>query len=155
MAKNYKHISIKPLPNCEIEIKGEIEASAFDTHLNKVIENKIKKVEMPGFRKGKVPRDIVIKEFGETFFLDAAAEEALNEAYPSIAEEHKLRIIGRPKVTLTKLAKGNPLGFTIITAVMPELDLPPYKKIAADTMKEVGDFSVTHAEIENVILEIR
>ena len=60
--------------------------------------------------------------------LGEAAEEALNEVYPSIIESEKLFVMGQPEVAITKLAKGNPLGFKITVAILPEFKLPDYKK---------------------------
>ena len=55
---------------------------------------------------------------------------ALSEYYPKILEENKIDAISRPEISITKLARKNPLGFKIKTATMPEMKLPDYKQIA-------------------------
>ncbi|OHA88206.1 MAG: hypothetical protein A2741_01160 [Candidatus Zambryskibacteria bacterium RIFCSPHIGHO2_01_FULL_43_27] len=148
-------VEIKKLPNSEIEIRGEIESNFLDTAFETTLERKLKDVEMPGFRKGKAPKELVLKQFGEAYFLEEAANLALSEAYPKIVEENKLRVIGNPHITLTKLARGNPLGFIIVTATVPEIKLPDYKKLAKEAMSTAEDTAVTEEEVENVLLEIR
>jgi trigger factor len=64
-------------------------------------------------------------------------------------------VIGRPQVSITKLAPGNPLGFTIHSAVLPEVTLPDYRSIAQEVMKGPDDIAVTDADVEKVLLEVR
>ena len=64
---------------------------------------------------------------------------ALNEHYPKIIEEEKIDAISRPEISITKLARKNPLGFKIKTAVLPEIKLPDYKNIAKDILSKLTD----------------
>src|SRR3989339_1946852 len=123
-------IEIKLLPNSEVEIIGEISAEIFMSGRSNAIKEFSDNAEMDGFRKGKVPEDIMIKNIGAGAVLEKMAVIALEKEYPKIISEHKIRAIGRPEITLTKLAENNPLGFKIKTSVLPEITLPDYKKIA-------------------------
>jgi trigger factor len=66
--------------------------------------------------------------------LEEMANLALRDAYVKAIDEEKLSPITEPKVTITKLAKGNPLEMTITVALMPEVTLPAYKKVAKDAI---------------------
>ena len=123
-------LEIKSLPNSEVEIIGEISTEIFMSGKNQAVKEFSEKVEMDGFRKGKIPEDLMIKNLGMEVVLEKMAILALEKEYPKIIKEHKIRAIGRPEIELTKLAENNPLGFKIKTSILPEITLPDYKKIA-------------------------
>ena len=134
-------IEIRLLPNSEVEIIGEISAEIFMSGWSNAIKEFSEKVEMDGFRKGKIPEDILIKNIGRGAVLEKMAVIALEKEYPKIISEHKIRAIGRPEITLTKLAENNPLGLKITTSVLPEITLPDYKGIAKKIMAKKEEVS--------------
>lgn len=148
-------IEIKNLENSEIEITGEIEVSEFEKHRREAVKKVSEKFDIPGFRKGHVPENIIIQKIGETTLLEEMAEQTLAIAYPKIIADNKIEAIGRPEVSITKIAANNPLGFKIKTAIMPEIKLPDYKKISKEVFIKKEEFSVTDKEVDDVILEIR
>lgn len=155
MKKQFTISKIEKLPKSEILIEGEITEESVLKHKAEVIKKLQKNAEIPGFRKGHVPEKILIERAGEMTILSEAAEEALNETYPSIIESEKLFVLGNPTVAITKLAPGNPLGFKITVAVIPEFTLPDYKKIVGVEMQKKEDVSVTEKDVDDVIQEIR
>ena len=134
-------LEIKLLPNSEMEIIGEISAEIFMSGRDGVVKEFSEKVEMDGFRKGKIPEDILIKNIGRGAVLEKMAVIALEKEYPKIINEHKIKAIGRPEITLTKLAENNPLGFKVTTSVLPEITLPDYKGIAKKIMAKKEEVS--------------
>ena len=122
--------TVKKLPRSIVEIEGELEAEVFESYLDKALKKLGEQVEVPGFRKGKVPENILMSQLPESKILEEMAELALADHYPKIIEEHKIDAISRPEVAITKLARKNPLGFKILTSVLPEIKLPDYKKLA-------------------------
>lgn len=151
-------IKTKKLEKSEVEILGTIETTDFDKYEEKALKHIGERLELQGFRKGKAPVDVVKKNIPEMELLEEMAELAINEAYPKILQENKIDAIGRPQITITKIGKGSDLEFKIVTATLPELDLPDYKKIAkAECSKD--DFNkeikVEDAEVEKTILELR
>lgn len=136
-------------------LTGEIPAELFMGYWAKAVAVLSKNFELPGFRKGHAPESKFLEKIPEMVILEEMAEMAINEAYPKIIAEHKLDPIGRPKISITKIAKGNSLCFTIKTAVVPEIKLSDYKKIAAGIMGEKESVSVEDKEVEDSILEIR
>lgn len=127
-------LEIKLLPNSEVEIIGEISAEIFMSGKNQALAEFSEKVEIDGFRKGKIPEDILIKNVGLDAVLEKMAIVALEKEYPKIIKEYKIKAVGRPEIIITKLAENNPLGFKIKTSVLPEIILPDYKSIAKKTI---------------------
>jgi len=155
MEKHYTNIEIKELPKSEIEIVGEIEASFLLECFESVLESMSKNAEFPGFRKGKVPKEILIQRVGELSILEEAAHTALDLEYPKIIVEKKIQFIGRPRIQITKLAKGNPLGFIVRMSVVPIFSLPLYKTIAKQEIAKEENLDVTEKEVEDVLLEMQ
>jgi len=142
--------------NSEAHIEGEIPWEGLDRHRTQVLEELRRDFAAPGFRKGHVPMDIFLQHVRGEHVLEDAAERALQEAYPSIVEEHGLDVLGRPEVTITKMAMGNPLGYRIKVGVVPEVVLPDYKKIAKKIIsEEAPEVVLDPQEMEKVIDELR
>ena len=152
---NIINIEIKKLENSEVEIAGELSLEAMEAEREGALKSVSMRVSIDGFRKGHVPEKMLIESMGEMPILEEMAERALKKAYPEIVKEHEIDAIGRPSISITKLAKGNPLGFNIKTAVMPEIILPDYKKIAKDAISKKETTSVTDDDVEKVISEIK
>ncbi len=152
-------INVKRLPKSEVEIEGEIEADIFEAYFDKALKRLSEHLEIDGFRKGKVPENVLLSKVPEAQILGEMAEMALSEYYPKILEENKIDAISRPEISITKLARKNPLGFKIKTATMPEITFPDYKKIAQKTFSEIKDeeknTDVTEKELEDTIMDIR
>lgn len=148
---------INKLKNSVVEIEGEIEAEVFENYFSIALKKLGDGLEIDGFRKGKAPENILLANIPESRILEEMAELALSEHYPKIITEEKIDAIGRPEISITKLARKNPLGFKITTAVLPEIKLPEYKEIAKKTnAKNKGkEVVVTDEEVENTITDIR
>jgi len=152
-------IKTKKLPKSEVEIEGELEALAFETYFNKALKKIGENIELPGFRKGKVPENILLSNVPEIKILEQMAEMAISEHYPKILEDEKIDAIQRPEITITKLARNNPLEFKIKTAILPEIKLPDYKEIAKKITSKITDIEkniiVSDEDLEKTILDIR
>ncbi len=146
---------IKLLENSEVEIKGEISAEEFEQYRAEVVRRLSVNIEVPGFRKGNAPEKILVQKIGEMPILEEMAETAISHAYPKILIEHKIDAIGRPEVNITKIAKGSALGFSIKTAVMPEVKLSDYKRAAREEMAKKEEITLEEKEVEDTIAEIR
>jgi FKBP-type peptidyl-prolyl cis-trans isomerase (trigger factor) len=146
----------KKLGGGEVSITGEIPTEQFANYRPQAVKNITEHIEIHGFRKGRVPENIIVQKLGEEKILYEMAELALNHSYPALLAEHNINPLGRPVISITKIAKGNPLGFSITVAVVPEVKLPDYKKIAASiaTEKE-GAIEVSEKEISEAIENIR
>lgn len=147
---------LKKLKDSEVSIAGEIPVEIFEQFRPKAIKNIGEHTEIPGFRKGKVPEQVLVQKLGEEKILYEMAERALQDAYPALVAKHKIDPIGRPVIAITKIAKGNPLGFSITVAVMPEITLPDYKNIARRVATEKEEpVVVEEKEISDAIENLR
>ena len=152
--QNILKLEISKQENSEIEITGELSVEAHEAERKSALKAISETVSVDGFRKGHIPEKILLEKFGEPALLEEMAERALKKAYPDIIKKHEISAIGKPSITITKIAKGTPLGFKIKTAVMPEIILSDYKKIAKEKSTGKEDISVTDDEVQNVITEI-
>lgn len=152
-------IKINKLPKSRVEIEGEIEAGAFESYFEKALKMLGENLELDGFRKGKIPREVMLSNIPEVRILEEMAQMAISENYPKIFGEQKLDIISRPEVSITKLARNNPLNFKILVETLPEFSLPDFKKIAKEAMEKMEEkeksIEVTDEDIENTIMDIR
>ena len=151
-------IDIKKLDKSEVEISGKIEASVFASYEDKALTKINDRIELPGFRKGKAPVDVIKKNVPEMELLEEMAEAALYDNYMKILEDNKIDAIGRPQISITKIGKGSDLEFKIVTAVLPEIKLGDYKKIASkENSKEENkkEIVVEDADVEKVINDLR
>jgi trigger factor len=152
-------VSVKKLPKSEIEIEGELEADVFESYFAKALSRLGENLEVDGFRRGKVPESVMLSKIPEIGILEEMAQMALSEHYPKIIEDEKIDAISRPDISITKLARKNPLGFKIKTAVLPPIKLPDYKKISKKIIGDVTDaeknIEVSDKDVESTIMDIR
>lgn len=154
----YENLTIQREKGSRAVITGEIPTTVINERRGAAVRALGREVELPGFRKGHVPEATLIERLGEQRILEEILERALSDAYPVILLEHKLDAIGRPAITITKMAAGNPIGFKIETALYPNVTLPDYTKIAADTLKKSDDpdkVAVSDEELEQELTRLR
>lgn len=158
----YNIEKVEEIVGSKVAIVGEIPTEVFESYREQALKHLGEHVEIPGFRKGHIPSDMTEKHVGEIYILEEMAQIALSNAYPKILMDNKIEAIGEPSINITKLAKGNPLGFKIETAVIPKVTLPDYKKIAQAENKAIkesqekdGGIEVADSEVENTIKELR
>ena len=152
--KLYTNLKVGKPKDGIIEIDGEISADMIEFHRKDVLEEVRQDIEIPGFRKGNAPKDMVEKQVNMNHVLEDAAEEALSLAYPSILDDNHIVPISSPRVTFVKLALGNPLVFKITIAVEPEVSLPNYKKIAKAIKDKKEKIEATDKDVEEVIQQL-
>lgn len=148
-------VDIKHLEKSEVEISVEVGGDVLMAKWPLAVKEIQKLAEIDGFRKGHVPESLVISKFGDMAVLEEAAQMVIQDVYPSILKEHKLDAIGYPQVRITKLAKDNPLAFTLTVAVLPEITLPDYKKIAQKALGEKKEVTVSDEEIVATLKEVQ
>lgn len=147
-------IEIKKNDDSTVTMTGEIAYETLAKYRKAAIEHIGKDIKIDGFRPGHIPENVLIERVGEMAILSEMAERAMAKAYPEMVKEQGLDVIGYPQVQLTKLAPENPLGFTLTVAVVPEVKLPDYKKIAADLNKKKESTEVTDEEVQKQIEDI-
>ncbi len=150
----HTNVTIEKKPGSLVVITGELPYTDLEAHRAEAVRRLAQDVAIDGFRKGHVPEQILISKIGEMPIITEMAEHALSAAYPKIVAEHELEVIGYPQISITKIAKENPLGFTITVAVVPDMELPDYFKIAQTINKDKESKEVTDQEVTDQINEI-
>ena len=116
--------------NSAIELVIQVDGATFDAAVNKVYNKQKKKINIPGFRKGKAPRKIVEAMFGADVFYEEAIEEVYPEAYSQAIEQEGIRPVAYPKLEIVEAGKDG-LTFKALITVRPEAKLGEYKGITA------------------------
>lgn len=147
-------VTITRLPGSMVEIKGELSWDAFEIYEKDSFKHLSANLEIDGFRKGNVPADMAKKYIGDEIILTDMAERAMQEFYPTIVKEQKLDLIGRPELAVTKIARGNALGFTITAAILPDIVLPDYKKLAKKA-EAVEALPTIPEDVDKVVEDLR
>ncbi len=143
---------MKKLPKSQVEFTLEIPVKDVEVFLDKAAKNISNKVDIKGFRKGKVPYDVLEKTVGKQVLFEEAGQFAIDEAYKKFIEENNISPVDYPKVTVKKMAEGNPISIDVVVSVYPEIELPDYKKIAKEVSKKrKKDIKVEDKEIDESI----
>ena len=138
-------LQVEKLEHNMAKLTIEVSAEDVEKALQAAYLKERSRISLPGFRKGKVPRQMIEKMYGPEVFYDEAANHMISEAYGKAYEECKLEIVSQPKVAITQLEKGKPFIFTAEVAVKPEVTLGEYKGLKVDkvstrvTQKEVDE----------------
>lgn len=129
--------------------KLTIEASAedFEAAIEKAYQKNKGKLSVPGFRKGKVPRNMVEKMYGKEIFFEDAANYVIPTAYAKAVEECTEEIVSQPTIDVVQMEAGKPFIFTAEVALKPEVELGKYKGVEV----EKSDVEVTEDEVNEAI----
>ncbi|MBB1256933.1 trigger factor [Streptomyces sp. OF3] len=108
-------------------------------------------IQVPGFRKGKVPARVIDQRFGRGAVLEEAVNDALPKLYQSAVEEGELNPLGQPEVDITELKDNELLAFTAEVDVRPEIEIPDYSGIEVT----VDAAEVTDEDVEKAVEQLR
>ncbi|MEK3807743.1 MULTISPECIES: trigger factor [unclassified Metabacillus] len=122
----------------------EVEAEKFGKALDEAFKKVSKQVNIPGFRKGKVPRAMFEQRFGIESLYQDALDILLPEVYPQAVEEAGIDPIDRPEIDVEQIEKGKNLIFTAKVVVKPEVKLGEYKGLEVEKM----DASVSDEDVD-------
>ena len=134
----------------EVEFEITIEAEKFEDAIKKVYFKSAKYFNIPGFRKGKAPMQIVEKYYGKEIFYEDAFNEVAGEALEEAVSENKVDIVSRPEVDIKQMEKGKDLIFTAVMQTKPEAQLGKYKGIEIPKIEyNVSEDDINH-ELEHM-----
>jgi len=108
-------------------------------------------MELPGFRKGKIPQNILEEKLGKDYIFEEAAKALLQDEFSNYILKNNIDIIDKPEVTLNKIIPEQYAEFVAKITIIPELDLPDYKQIAEDVAKSKKQVEVSEKEITDTL----
>ncbi|NEU29808.1 trigger factor [bacterium LRH843] len=129
----------------------EVEAEKVNTALEQAFKKVVKKVNVPGFRKGKVPRSMFEKQFGVESLYQDALDILLPEAYAEAIDTTGIEPVDRPEIDIDTMEKGQNLVFTAKVTVKPEVKLGDYKGLEV----EAKDTNVTDEDVETELKQLQ
>ena len=122
------------------ELVVEIDAESIEKAVEAAYQRQKKNISMPGFRKGKVPRKMCERTYGENVFYEDAINALLNMELPALIIDNELNVVDTPKVEVTAVSKEDGVTMKVICVTKPEISLDGYKGIEAPkVVKEVTD----------------
>ena len=129
----------------EVKLEITVEAEKFENAMKKVYFQNAKYFNIPGFRKGKAPMNIVEKYYGAQIFYEDAFNEVATEAYDEALEANKIDAVSRPVVDIKQMEKGKDVIFTAVVQTKPEVELGKYKGIEIPKV----EYKVEEKDIEH------
>ena len=142
-------LQVEKLEKNMAKLTIEVSAEELEKALQNAYQKQKSKISIPGFRKGKVPRQMIEKMYGAEIFYDDAANELIPKAYSDAYDECELDIASQPKIDVVQIEKGKPFIFTAEVAVKPEVTLGEYKGLKVDKVST----RVTQKEVDAKIQE--
>jgi len=142
-------VSTESLGNCQTALTIEAENNELDKSLDEAYHHLVKEVSVPGFRKGKAPRDILEQHIGKKNLLDDALEHLIPQLYKQAIESQQIEPIARPQIEITQT---EPVIFRAVVALQPEVKLGDYSSIRLEPAPAI---KIDEEEVSAAMEEIR
>ena len=134
--------------NNEVKFTMDFTAEEFEAAVIKAYQASKDQFMIDGFRKGKAPRSIIEKHYGEGIFFEDAINNIFSENYPAAIKELELEVIDSPAADFSEIGKGKPLTITITVPVYPIVEVKDYKGVEAEQTEETVTAEAVDREIE-------
>lgn len=143
--------TLEKLENDQVSLDIEVDSEKVESALERAYRKVVRSVNLPGFRKGRVPRPVLERHFGVEVLYEEALDALVPEAYTAAVEETEIEPIDQPEFDVVEFEAGKPFRFTATVQVKPEVKLGEYKGVPA---KRVA-VHVTDEQVEEVLQEYR
>ena len=144
-------LQVENLEHNMAKVTIEVEAAKLDDAIKQAFNKKKGQFNVPGFRKGKVPFQLIAKEYGVEIFYEDAANILIPDAYAEAMKDTDLEIVSRPEIDVTQLEKGKDFIFTATFALKPEVTLGDYKGIEVPKTRVTVKKDEIEEELKKVI----
>lgn len=137
-------LQVEKLEKNMAKLTIEVPAEELEAAIEQAYQKNKGRIQIPGFRKGKVPRKLIEQMYGKSFFYEDAANALIPEAYEKAVEECTETIVSSPKIDVTQIEAGKPFIFTAEVALKPDVTLGQYKGVEVPA----ADTAVTDEEVD-------
>ncbi len=144
-------LQVEKLEKNMAKLTIEVSAEEFEKAIHRAYLKNKGKINVQGFRKGKVPQAVIERMYGKEVFYEDAANDVIPPAYQEETKNSDLVIVSQPKIDVEQMEKGKPFIFTAEVALKPEVTLGNYKGIEVEKI----DVEVTEEEVDNEIDRVR
>jgi len=153
--------SVEKIQTNLVTLEVEVEEQRVDEALEQSYRKMVKKITIPGFRKGKVPRPILESQVGREALYEEALDILLNQTFAEIIKDAALETVGDPKVEVVQIDRGLPLIYKATVSIIPDIEVPAFKGIeiedeipkepkAEDAQEILENYQKQMARLENV-----
>lgn len=136
---------MEKIENNVVKLEVTVEVEKFNEAMKKAFTKNAKQFNIPGFRKGKAPMNIIKKYYGEGVFYEDAINFCCDDTYPEALKEHNIKPVDYPKIDIVQIGEGKDFVYTATVVVVPEVQLGEYKGL--EVTKPV--YEVKEEEVEN------
>jgi trigger factor len=143
--------TVETLSATRVRLAIEVPFDELKPSLQKAYREIGSQVQIPGFRRGKVPAAVIDQRIGRVNVLNEAVQEAIPEQIVAAVREHDVKTLGRPEVEITEFADGEPLRFTAEVDVRPQITLPD----PADIKVTVEPVTVDESAVEEQVVGLQ
>jgi len=144
-------VEIEKQEENEVKLKIETDKLEVNSNLDKVYNDVSYQIKIPGFRKGRIPKNILNLHLGKEYFYDKTAEKLIPECYLEAINKNNIQPINQPEIKVIQIEEDKPLIFEATVQVRPEVKLGSFDKISIQ--KE--DVKVTNTDVDNEIRRIQ
>ena len=146
-------VTTEKLDKKQIELTIEVDEQKFEEGLQYAYKKIVKQINIPGFRKGKVPRKILEQRFGVEIFFEDAVEYIMPQAYLEAVEtlDESIVPVGKPEIDIVQLEPNKPFIFKAKVEIKPEVELGEYKGLELEKL----DTAVTEEDVNKELEQLR
>jgi len=143
--KSIMNAKMEKIENNVVKLEITVEVEKFNEAMKKAFTKNAKQFNIPGFRKGKAPMNIIKKYYGEGVFYEDAINFCCDDTYPEALKEHNIKPVDYPQIDIVQVGEGKDFIYTATVVVVPEVELGEYKGL--EVTKPV--YEVKEEEVEN------
>lgn len=141
------NVKVDKQENSKVVLEFTMDKETFEKELDKAFHKNAKYFKVPGFRNGKVPRNVVEKVYGEGVLYETVIENNVDDEYRKAVEDNKLEVVSKPELDVKQIGKGKDLIYTVTLFVKPEATVKKYKGLE---VKKI-DSKVSKKEVDAAI----
>lgn len=143
--------SVEKLSDTRVKVSVEIPIDELKPEIDQAYAALAQQVQIPGFRRGKAPRQLIEARFGRGAVMEQVVNDTLSNRYGQLLDEHELKVVSQPEIDLTKVDPNSGVDFNFEVDVRPEFEVPSFDDVAV----EVPALEVSDEDVEEALNSLR